>query len=352
MKHFLAIALVATAALADTLTMKNGDRLTGTVLNTTPKGIVFKSEFAGEVTIAVENVTGVETASPVVVTTKDGKKLTGAVKTSGETLQVGNAEAPRAQLAAVRPEAAQEKFEVAERRAARPEFLDLYSGYVDFGFANTSGNATTRTLNTTANLIRSTDKDKVTLRFSQIYANNSTTGVSLTTAQAVRGGLAYQRNITQRLLVQGFNDYDYDRFLLLDLRTVIGGGLGYQAIKRQRTTLTVGAGGAYNRESFAADRNRAAFTRTTGEAYFNQDFNHKLTTLLTVFERFSFFPNLTVTGEYRFNFDAGFSATVYKSLALQAAVSNRFLSNPPPGRQKNDSLFTTGIRYTIPTRSR
>jgi putative salt-induced outer membrane protein YdiY len=352
MKTLFCLAIFGSAVLADTVTMKNGDRLSGTLVNTTPKGVVLKSEFAGEVTIAIENITAVETGGPVVVTTKDGRKLTGPVTTSGETLRVGGEEAPRAQLAAVRPQPAQQQFEIAEKRAQRPEFLDLYSGYVDFGFANTSGNASTRTLNTTGNLVRTTAKDKVTLRFSQIYANNATTGASLTTAQAIRSGIAYQRSFSPRMFVQGFNDYDYDRFLLLDLRAVIGGGLGFTAIKRPRTNLSLGGGGAYNREQFGADRARAAFTRTTGEAYFNQDFNHKLTAVLSIFERFSFFPNLTQTGEYRFNFDAGFSATLYKSLALQTAVSNRYLSNPPAGRKSNDSLFTTGIRYTIPSRSR
>jgi len=352
MKNVLVLLLVA-PILADTIVMKNGDKLTGTIVTTGDKGIVFKSEFAGEVTIAWENVTEATSANPVVITTKDGRKLTGAIRTEGDALIVGTERAERAAVAAVRPPDAQAKFELDESRKIRPQFLDLYNGFIDFGLANASGNAETSTVSTTANLARTTAKDKFSLRFAQIYASNATTGPSVNTAYAIRGGWAYQRNVSAKWFLQGFNDYEFDKFQLLDLRVVVGGGLGYTAIKNQRTLLTFGAGGAWNREQFGPNEvNLAAlaFTRNSGEVYFNQEFTHKLNSILNVFERFAFFPNLSNTGEYRLNFDAGVAATIYKSLALQASFSDRFLSNPPAGRVKNDTLFTTGIRYTIPTR--
>ncbi len=350
--------LVLMAALlpvlqADVVVMKNGDKLSGTVVNTTDKGLVFKSEFAGEVTIALDNVSSIESAAPVVLVTKDGKKLTGVVKTEGGVVKVGETTADRQTLAAIRTPAAQEKFELEERRKLQPQFLDRYAGFMDFGLANASGNAQTTTYSTTGNLARITAHDKITLRFSQIYAANSTTGPKVATAQAIRGGWSYQRNVGPKLFLQTFNDYENDKFQLLDLRFVFGGGVGYTAIKRERTLLTFGGGGALNRESFAPNSvnpNLVAFNRSSGEAYANQEFNHKLNAIFSVFERFSFFPNLSNGGEYRLNFDAGASATLYKSFALQTAFSNRFLSNPPVGRKQNDTLFTTGIRYTIPTR--
>lgn len=350
----LLVGLSLGAALwADVVVMKNGDKLSGTVVTTSDKGLVFKSEFAGEVTIALDNVVSIESAAPVVLVTKDGKKLTGVVKTEGGVVRVGDATADRQTLAAIRPPAAQEKFELEERRKLQPQFLDLYSGFIDFGLANASGNAQTSTYSTTGNLARITAHDKISLRFSQIYAANSTAGPKIATAQAIRGGWSYQRNVGPKLFLQTFNDYENDKFQLLDLRFVFGGGVGYTAIKSQRTLLTFGGGGALNRESFAPNSvnpRLIAFNRSSGEAYANQEFNHKLNSVFSVFERFSFFPNLSNSGEYRLNFDAGGVATLYKSFALQVAFSNRFLSNPPVGRKQNDTLFTTGIRYTIPTR--
>ncbi len=343
--------------MADVVIMKNGDQLTGTIVNQTAKGLVFKSEFAGEVTIDWANIVSFAADKPVVLTLKDDKKVTGTVarkddKLIATTESGANVELARADVTAVRPVAAQTAFEVQERRAQRPEFLDRYSGFADFGFASTTGNAQQQTIATNGQLVRTSAKDKLTLRFNQIFATTSTTGPRQTTAQAIRGGWAYQRNITSRLFGNVFNDYDYDRFLLLDLRFVFGGGLGYNVIKTDRTLLTVGGGGAYNRESFAENpaESRVAFTRSQGEVYFNQEFTHKLNDAFNLFERFGFYPNLTNTGDYRFNFDAGAAARIYKSISLQASFSSRFLSNPPAGRQQNDTILSTGVRYTIPTR--
>lgn len=323
MKRSVLLLIAGECLFGDTIGMKNGDRLTGTIVTSSDKGVVIKTEFAGEVTVGWPAITEVTTKEPVTLTLKDGKSITGVVRT------------------------VEGKFETTP---ATPQFLDMYTGFADFGLALSRGNASTTTFNTVANLNRITANDKVTLRFAQIYASNSTLGPGVATAQAVRGGVGYQRNISKKWFVNAFNDYEFDRFQLLDLRFVLGSGVGYQAIKNERTLLTFGGGGAYNREKFASDGTRAAFTRSSAEAYFNQEFTHKLNSRLNIFERFAFFPNLSNTGEYRLQFDSGLAAALYKSLSLQIAFSDRYLSNPPVGRKRNDTLLTTGVRYTIPTR--
>ena len=99
---------------------------------------------------------------------------------------------------------------------------------------------------------RATRSDKTTLYFNQIYARALVNNVKGTTAQAVRGGWAYNRNTASRLLFNFFNDYEYDRFQNLDLRFVLGGGAGFSALKTDRQQLALLAGFAYNRESARA----------------------------------------------------------------------------------------------------
>jgi hypothetical protein len=43
------------------------------------------------------------------------------------------------------------------------------------------------------------------------------------------------------------------------------------------------------------------------------------------------------------NFDIGANTRLFRWLTWNLAVSDRFLSNPVPGRQKNDLLYTTGV---------
>ena len=57
--------------------------------------------------------------------------------------------------------------------------------------------------------------------------------------------------MTPRLFVNVFNDYEYDKFQNLDLRFVLGGGLGFHAIKNERSRLDLLGGADYNRSSFS-----------------------------------------------------------------------------------------------------
>ena len=54
--------------LADQVTLKNGDRVSGAIIKYDGKNLVMKSDQAGEVTIPWENVTGVTSTQPLNVT--------------------------------------------------------------------------------------------------------------------------------------------------------------------------------------------------------------------------------------------------------------------------------------------
>jgi hypothetical protein len=55
------------------------------------------------------------------------------------------------------------------------------------------------------------------------------------------------------------------------------------------------------------------------------------------------FNNLSDTGAYRVNFDLGVATKIKKWLSWNLALSDRYLSDPVPGRKPNDWLYTTGI---------
>lgn len=353
-------------AWADTLVMKNGDKLTGTFITTTDKGVVFKSEFAGEVTVAVENIGEVQTKELVTLTTKDGKVLTGKLDTAGGRVGIAPLSGepvtvPLSEVAAVRGLEGQARFEVEEQRKLNPEFLDLYNGFYDFGVAFARGNAVTDSITNTARLNRVTDKNKVGIYFTQInssakFRDDAGIQTSQTTANAIRGGWSASRNLggtASRWFFQGFNDYEYDALLGLDLRVVLGGGLGYYFIRNDRGFLTVSGGGAWNREKFDPRIAQLPNPRNSAEIYIAQEWVYKLGRIWSVNEKFVFFPNLSDVGAYRINFDASVAAALTRILALQFTVSDRYLSNPPittPARRNNDVIFSAGIRATVPTR--
>ena len=82
------------------------------------------------------------------------------------------------------------------------------------------------------------------LYFNQLYASQSTTQPTGETANRISGGYRIDRDLAPKLFVFGTADFDYDKFLSLDLRSVLGGGLGFHAWKSKNGFFDVGAGGS------------------------------------------------------------------------------------------------------------
>jgi len=75
-----------------------------------------------------------------------------------------------------------------------------------------------------------------------------------------------------------------------------------------------------------------------------EELTYKLSSITSLHERLSFYPNISRIGDYRGNFDLSTATTIRKWLAWQITASDRLLSDPLPGRKTNDLIFTTGLR--------
>jgi putative salt-induced outer membrane protein YdiY len=262
----------------------------------------------------------------LVIQTKD----TGTVSTSKDAVKM------------VRSQPEQAAYQAEIDRYANPRIIDLWTGFLDFGYAAARGNSSTSNLNVTANANRATKKDKLGVYFTSLYSSNDVAGQSILTAKAMRGGINYSLNVTPRMFAFGSVDLEYDQFQDLDLRFAPAGGLGYHALKSASTVFDLFGGGSLNREFFSTGLNR-----TSGEALAGEDLTYKLSSITSLHERLSFYPNVSRTGEYRTNFDLSTATTLKKWLAWQLTASDRLLSDPLPGRKKNDFIFTTGFRVTF-----
>ena len=58
-------------------------------------------------------------------------------------------------------------------------------------------------------------------------------------------------DVTNKLFLFGFTDFQYDQFQQLDLRNVLGGGLGYHVIKNETTTFDVYGGGGFDQAYYS-----------------------------------------------------------------------------------------------------
>jgi putative salt-induced outer membrane protein YdiY len=334
--------LAAGAAWADQVVMKNGDRLTGSIVRQDGKTITIKSVNFGVVTAAWEQVAAVQSDQPLTVVLKDGQTLAGALSTREGKLEVAAKDArvgvAPGDVAALRNADEQRAYE----RLLEPGWLQLWAGSAAVGWAGTNGNAKTLTFTTAVNAARVTNTGKTSLHFNLIKASALVNGKSASTAQAVRGGLGHNRNVGPRLFVNVFNDYEYDRFQNLDLRFVLGGGFGFHARKTERSSLNFLGGADYNRSSFSAPP-----VRNSAEAFWGDEFSFKLSGASSLVQSFRMFNNLSDPGAYRMNIDLGVATKLSPWLSWNVALSDRYLSNPSPGRKTNDWLYTTGLGITF-----
>ena len=60
----LVLFLLASATFADQVTLKNGDRLSGNIVSGDGKTLLLKTDFAGDVTIQWDAITGIEKDAP------------------------------------------------------------------------------------------------------------------------------------------------------------------------------------------------------------------------------------------------------------------------------------------------
>ncbi|MEO8657657.1 MAG: DUF481 domain-containing protein [Bryobacteraceae bacterium] len=339
--------LCAISGVADTVTMKNGDRISGVILKSDEKTLTIKSEYAGPITVPWEAVTGIESKDPVYVGLKSGQIVVGQAKGGPDkyeiqTKETGPVVAPKESIVSIRSKEEQENYQREIDRFRNPRIVDLWAGFVDLGYATTRGNAQTSSINVSANAERATTRDKIGVHFTSLYASNDTTGVSLVTANAIRGGLNYSLNVTPKLFAFASTDLEFDQFQQLDLRFAPAGGFGYKAIKSDRGSFDLLGGASLNREFFSTGLNR-----TSGEILLGNELSYKLSKTSNLHEKLVFYPNVSDTGTFRLNFDTTADTKLYKFLAWQVTFSSRYLSNPVPGNKKNDILFTTGLRISF-----
>lgn len=65
------------------------------------------------------------------------------------------------------------------------------------------------------------------------------------------------------------------------------------------------------------------------------------------FEKVEYYPSFTKLG-FRLNTDAGMTLVLNQHLSWNLALSTRYLAEPPlAGIKKNDTLLSTGVRFTF-----
>jgi putative salt-induced outer membrane protein YdiY len=352
--------LFSIAAFADQVVMKNGDKLTGSITKSDGKTLVLKTDYAGDLTIKFDSIQSLSSTGELNVTA-GGKTVVGPVATNGAELVVtpktgGPVEAPLSSVTVMR--SADE--ETAYQKTLHPGWREGWAGGVNLGFAITAGNSETKNLNVAFNGVRTGAHDKLTLYENSIYAVNDkvvapATGPQ-TTANSNAGGFRYDHDFVPRVFGFGSADFFSNSLQDLDLRAILGGGLGLHAVKSANTTLDILLGANYTHESYSEVANPTpppdtySYSQSLAALTIGDAFTHKLGKSTVVTQAFTMYPDLSDTSQYRFTFNLGTVTKLNKWLGWQNSVTDVFVSSPPialPRIERNDLQISTGLNISF-----
>jgi hypothetical protein len=282
----------------------------------------------------------------------DGRTVKGTVATNNGRVEVNTGgsvqSATLTDVEALRDADQQSAYE----RLLKPRWTDLWTVTGALSLAGAQGNARTFTLLIPVTASRVTRNDETTVRFSLIRSSALVSGRTEATARAIRSGWSYNRDLHPRVFWNVFNDFEYDRFQSLDLRVVAGTGFGVNVWKGESSRFDLVGGVAWNRESFDPAPIAQPFVRNAIEGFWGDNLLWKLNDRVTLTQSYRMFNTLKDSGGqeqggYRQNFDLNLTTRLTRWLTWNAAITDRYLQHPVPGRQKNDIVYATGLGFTI-----
>ena len=356
----LFVSISSALMLADQITLKNGDRLTGKIVKSDSKTLVLHTEFAGDVTIQFAAIDQITTDQELHVDLKGGKTAVGTVTTSDGKLEIatktsGTVEAPKEDVTVIRNDAEQTAYD----KSLHPTLRRGWTGGANVGFSLARGNSETENLALAFNATHPTLKDKLSLYASSVYTGNSAPGaVPSTIANLITGGLRYDRNINPKMFSFVGADFMSNQLQFLDLRAVYDGGLGFHVVKTKITVLDFFAGGNFTHETYSngpvvtpiqTPPTYTSYGKTNKFAALTlgEELSQKLGASTVLTQKLYFYPDLNDASEYRGTFNFGTVTKISKWLGWQNQFADVYVTNPPSTAKKNDVIFTTGLNISF-----
>lgn len=314
------------STLAGEITLKNGDRVTGKIVEQTADSVTVDTEYAGRLKIGRSFIAKVE-EKPAPPQPSEEKAAS-----SPASVQEEKNEAPPAAVPADPP----------PPRLFGGRFMGLVDGWegnANVGFSYTSGNSNNTTLSTGLRAVKNGGSDKLTVYVRSLWNSNRGSGQTVTTQNAFWGGGRYDRNLANRVFAFFSYDFERDRPKKLNFRSVVGGGLGHHLIRSERTEMDLLVGAGWNRTW------QNGPNTDTPEALFGATLKHRFHDRIRAQQTSTYFQNITSASSFRFLFDASVSADVTKRIGFFVTVGDRFNNEPIGNAKKNDFLFTTGMKW-------
>ena len=344
----IALATFAPLARADVVTLKNGDRVTGTLVTVKGGNLELKSDVLGDLTIPLAQVASFSADKPAVVMVKGQKPVQGQLQleSSGDWQVTASGKPQTVAAASVDVIMPAEDYQKLVEHTAKP--WQDWKGTATLGYSIQRGDQQTNTFSTTVAAVRERPATPIFERhwrtdfgLNTLLAHAAQDGTSVT-SNTISTSLRQDYLFAPDNFVFGLAELDHVGAQGLYLRQTYGGGYGHDLIATSRTSFSVLGGITFVHEKFFT----GAYDQSA-EALLGEKLGIQLTKRVRLDHDLNVYPNLSTTGQYRFDTATSLSAKLSNRFSLNTGVIDLYLSNPALGSRKNNVAFTTGLGYTF-----
>jgi hypothetical protein len=337
---FLICLLTALGARAQGIEFANGDHLSGKWLSVEGTTIEFRSAALGKVAIPVAKVASFTIGQPIVVVLQDGTAIPGdRARFSAGAWTVeshgGQRKIAAADVAAIVP-AASYRSSVSEEKA-RP--WRGWKGRATFGYSLQNGDQNARTVSIGVSAVRRQpnlaglhERWRTNYAFNLLFANASSAGEQIS-SNSLTTSLRQDYFLHPHNFLFVLGQLDHIQAQNLYLRQTYGGGYGRDLLSSHGIRLSLLAGATFANEKFVGAPAEQFAEALVGE-HATIQFNKKI----QFDNSFTFYPNLTNRGDYRFDTSSALAFKLNSWLSANMGLTNFYLSRIPTG---SDTTVTT-----------
>ena len=323
----------------DSITLTNGDVLTGTVVAMTDGELTFQSGPAGELKIPLESIANLTTAGTIPVHTVNGDVLMRSVTgISGGQIQLAAGDGPAMNL----------NLDTLGSINPPPPPPVAWTGYVNFTGSISDGNTKRRSAGLLAHAERRTPEDRLTLDANWDYAQDNPTpqatgGTYQLTQRRTGGRIKYDYFFTEKAYIWANTGAEGDTLQNIDLRWTAGAGLGYQFYEEKDFKLNGEVGASYfveNYRSTLPDVDYLAL-RLAYSIYW------QISESVLFLQTAEAFPSVEQSSDFYGKLDSQLQVSLTESMfaALQAIVT--YDNTPTPGFDRIDERYILSIGWTF-----
>lgn len=344
----------------DSLTLSDGEKLTGKFVRSSGGSVSFHSDAVGDVTVPWGKVKEMTVSGRFAVIPKgflfrrgekDGAKVpVGTLSVADSKIQVTPMPGQPAQTIATDMAGyvvSESEFEAAQKTM---NFFQDWTGALTGGASLIEATQKSETFTGAVHLVRAVPtqnwlsaRNKTLINFTTSYGkieqpNTPEIKTDLLHFDAERDEYFSPRGY---FLAQAAFDHNYSQGL--NLQQTYSGGAGWSVIKADVQTLDVKATASYIRQDFTAKESNKSLVGSI----FNETYHRKLPAGMVFDEQITFVPAWNVTSAYSANGSAAVTMALYKRLNFTVGVVDAFLNDPPPGFKKNSFTATAGLTYAL-----